>query len=141
MQREILKNGRFRGTGERGGRNCTTTHLGGEGEAEEESDEARAKSDGRLPGLEATRAKGHDAVDDAMPNGQLLGDAKRHQGKVEEDGPKRRKFGGPDDGHQGWKQFRRQSDRLVTRMVTRTVVTFTHSHSHHQIVVEFLLPE
>jgi hypothetical protein len=25
-------------------------------------------------------------------------------------------------------------------MVTRTVVTFTHSHSHHQIVVEFILP-
>ena len=48
-----------------------TTHLGSQRQTQEESDEASAEGDGRLPWFEAARTEGHDAVDDAMPNSQL----------------------------------------------------------------------
>lgn len=65
------------------------TQLSCQWQTQEESQQTRTEGDGRLPRLEATRTEGHDAVDDAMPNGQLLSDAERHQRKVEQDGPKR----------------------------------------------------
>lgn len=116
--------------------------LRGQWQAGQEADETGTEGDGRLPGFETAGAEGHDPANDAVPDGQLLGDPKGHQGEVEKDGPKGGELHGTDHGHQGGEQLRGESERGVARAIPRPVIQTVpevvppHGDAHHEVVVE-----